>query len=113
MLTWSAYFLHAQDAACQTKPAAETVLKYPVEAAGQPQAGQQDICRHYGGDPENVLLCGFSRGAIAVSFIGLHDDEVSQLWSAFMTHDHFDGVRQWKKTDWGSPLDTYQQQAQQ
>jgi len=51
------------------------------------------FCAAYGGDERQVLLCGFSRGAIAVSFLGLHDDEVAKLWCGFWAHDHFDGAR--------------------
>ena len=65
------------------------------------------ICREFGGDPGRVVLCGFSRGAIAVSFIGLADDEIAALWCGLVTHDHFDGVREWPGTAWGSPLDRY------
>jgi hypothetical protein len=67
--------------------------------------------RLYNIDSARVVLCGFSRGAIAVSYIGLHDDEIAALWSAFMTHDHFDGVREWKRTYWGSPLERYRKEA--
>jgi hypothetical protein len=65
------------------------------------------ICREFGGDPRRVILCGFSRGAIAVSFIGLADDEIAALWCGLVTHDHFDGEREWPGTAWGSPLDRY------
>lgn len=64
------------------------------------------IIEEHNADPNAVFLCGFSRGSIAVNFIGLHDDEISKLWTAFMVHDHFDGVRQWK-APWGAPLDKY------
>lgn len=64
------------------------------------------IIEKYQGDPARVILCGFSRGAIAVSYIGLHDDAISKLWSAFFTTAHFDGVRDWG-TSWGSPLAKY------
>lgn len=53
------------------------------------------ICKEFGGDLENLVICGFSRGAIATSYIGLADDEVARLWKAVITHDHFDGVKQW------------------
>lgn len=53
------------------------------------------ICENYGGDPGNVFLCGFSRGAIATSYLGLADDEIASLWKALITHDHFDGERRW------------------
>ena len=65
------------------------------------------ICRAFGGDPARVLLCGFSRGAIAVNHVGLHDDEIAGLWCGFVTHDHYDGVREWRGTAWGAPLMTY------
>jgi len=65
------------------------------------------ILAKYHGDPDRVVLCGFSRGAIAVSYIGLHDDEIARLWSAFFTHDHFDGQKEWKNQPWGSPLGPY------
>ena len=53
------------------------------------------ICEQFGGDPKRVFICGFSRGAIAASYIGLADDEIATLWKGFMTHDHFDGQREW------------------
>lgn len=53
------------------------------------------ICREYGGDPERVVLCGFSRGAIACNFLGLHDDATAKLWCGFVPYSHYDGVRQW------------------
>lgn len=53
------------------------------------------ICREFGGDPERVFICGFSRGAIATSYIGLANDEIAALWRGVITHDHFDGERRW------------------
>ena len=53
------------------------------------------ICQKYGGDANKVFLCGFSRGAIACNFIGLHDDEIARLWCAFLPYSHYDGVRRW------------------
>jgi len=53
------------------------------------------ICRQFGGDPKNVFICGFSRGAIGASYIGLADDDIAGLWKGVMTHDHFDGHRKW------------------
>lgn len=69
------------------------------------------IIEQFHANPDAVYLCGFSRGAIGVNFLGLHDDEVAKLWTGFITHDHFDGVRSWRGTDWGSPLETYRKQA--
>ena len=53
------------------------------------------ICKEFGGDLENVIVCGFSRGAIATSYLGLADDEIAGMWKGFFTHDHFDGDRNW------------------
>lgn len=53
------------------------------------------ICDEYGGDADNVFIAGFSRGAIACNFIGLHDDEIASLWRGFICHSHYDGVRKW------------------
>ncbi len=53
------------------------------------------ICREYGGDASAVFLVGFSRGAIACNFIGLHDDQIASLWRGFICHSHYDGVRKW------------------
>jgi hypothetical protein len=58
------------------------------------------VCKQYGGDPTKVVLCGFSRGAIACNYLGLHDDEIAGLWCAFVAHSHYDGVR-----TWGYPAD--------
>ncbi|WP_182869412.1 hypothetical protein [Stieleria mannarensis] len=53
------------------------------------------VCQRYGGDPENLFIAGFSRGAIACNFIGLYDDEIAALWRGFICHSHYDGVKQW------------------
>ena len=57
------------------------------------------ICEQFAGDPGNVFICGFSRGAIAANYIGLADDEIAKLWKGFITHDHYDGVRRWGYAD--------------
>jgi hypothetical protein len=56
------------------------------------------VCREYGGDPSAVFLVGFSRGAIACNFIGLHDADIAKLWCGFICHSHYDGVRRWPYT---------------
>ncbi len=53
------------------------------------------VCASYGGAREKLVLCGFSRGAIACNFIGLHDDRIAGLWRAFIPYSHYDGVRKW------------------
>jgi hypothetical protein len=57
------------------------------------------VCQAYGGDPEAVVLTGFSRGAIACNYIGLRNDEIAKLWCAMLPHSHYDGVRQWPYAD--------------
>jgi hypothetical protein len=69
------------------------------------------ICAEFGGDRRKVVLCGFSRGAIGVSLLGLHDDEVAKLWCGLWAHDHFDGMLEWKGQTWGSPLARYREEA--
>jgi hypothetical protein len=57
------------------------------------------VCEEWGGDPDKVVLCGFSRGAIACGYIGLHDDEIAALWRGFIPYSHYDGVREWAYPD--------------
>ncbi|MCP5520006.1 MAG: hypothetical protein H7A46_00490 [Verrucomicrobiales bacterium] len=66
----------------------EATLDYCREAVGE-------VCRNYGGDASEVILTGFSRGAIACGFLGLHDDETAGLWRAFIPYSHYDGVISW------------------
>ena len=69
------------------------------------------IIRAFNADERHVVLCGFSRGAIGVNYIGLNDDEIAKLWTAFVAHDHFDGEREWSKTSWGTPQARYRAEA--
>jgi hypothetical protein len=55
------------------------------------------ICRQWGGDPAQVILTGYSRGAIACNFIGLHDDQIARLWRAVIPVSHYDDGH----TAWG------------
>ena len=52
----------------------------------------ENVCEKFGGDPKRVVLAGFSRGAIACNYIGLHDDDIASLWCGFICHSHYDGV---------------------
>ncbi len=54
-----------------------------------------DTCDNFAGDASRIVLCGFSRGAIACNFLGLHDDKTAKLWRAFVPYSHYDGVRKW------------------
>ena len=55
------------------------------------------VCDSFNADQKSVILAGFSRGAIACNYIGLHNNEIAKLWLAFIPYSHYDGVYQ----DWG------------
>ena len=57
----------------------------------------EDICTNWGGDPDNLFLCGFSRGAIACGYIGLRNEEIAKLWKGFVACQHYDGSR-WRES---------------
>lgn len=50
-----------------------------------------DVCARFGGDRRNLILTGFSRGAIACGFIGLRNDRIAPLWKGFHLCQHYDG----------------------
>lgn len=50
-----------------------------------------EVCAKFGGDRSNVVLTGFSRGAIACGFIGLRNDRIASLWKGFHACQHSDG----------------------
>ncbi|MCH2208893.1 MAG: hypothetical protein MK132_23940 [Lentisphaerales bacterium] len=66
----------------------------------------KQVCAEYGGDSSRLFIAGFSRGAIACNYIGLHDDEIASLWCGFICHSHYDGVKKWgyKESDRASAL---------
>lgn len=53
------------------------------------------VCSEWGGNKSLVFLAGFSRGAIGCNYIGLHNDEIADLWCGFMLFSHYDGVTNW------------------
>jgi hypothetical protein len=53
------------------------------------------VMQKYNVDPARVLLTGHSRGALAVNYIGLHNDQIAALWTAFAPTSHYDGVKSW------------------
>lgn len=63
------------------------------------KAAVKQIVDDFGGDPDRLVLCGFSRGAIACNYIGLRDDEIAGLWRCMVVHSHYDGVRRWSYAD--------------
>jgi predicted esterase len=46
----------------------------------------------YSIDPKKVVGVGFSRGAVALGYLGLADDEIARVWAGFWAHSQFDGV---------------------
>jgi hypothetical protein len=63
------------------------------------RATVREVCEKFGGDPQCVVLAGFSRGSIACNYLGLYDDGTARLWRAFVCYSHYDGLR----TDWPYP----------
>ncbi|MEC9092851.1 MAG: hypothetical protein VX438_09120, partial [Planctomycetota bacterium] len=63
------------------------------------KAAVSHAVQNYQVDRRHVFLCGFSRGAIACNYIGLHDDEIAKLWCGMICHSHYDGVRNWNYAD--------------
>jgi hypothetical protein len=57
------------------------------------------VCRDFYADPNAVILTGFSRGAIACSYLGLRDESIADLWLGLLAYSHFDGVRRWPYAD--------------
>ena len=55
----------------------------------------KSVCHDYSGDEAKIVLAGFSRGAIACNYLGLHDDETAKLWCAYFAYSHYDGVKKW------------------
>lgn len=49
------------------------------------------VCANFGGDHKNIVLTGFSRGAIACGYIGLRNDRIAPLWKGFHACQHYDG----------------------
>ena len=71
---------------------AQPTVDYCIEAVNF-------ICTMYGGERDKIVLCGFSRGAIACNYLGLYDDKIAKLWKAFVPYSHYDGVH----TGWPYP----------
>ncbi len=69
-----------------------------------------ETCEKYHGDPDRVILVGFSRGSIAVNAVGLSTDEAAGLWKAAVCFSHYDGVGNWPfpKSDAASAIERLQ-----
>jgi hypothetical protein len=88
-----------RSAICVGMPFVDRAFGSPVESGwGNPDDTAdyavrtvEEVCRHFGGDRENVVLTGFSRGAIACGYIGLRNDQIAVLWKGFHACQHYDG----------------------
>ena len=63
----------------------EATLDYARYAIGEASEA-------WGADLEQVVLAGFSRGAIGCGYLGLRDDATAAMWRGFLAYSHFDGV---------------------
>jgi hypothetical protein len=63
----------------------------PDDTASYAVAMVEQVCREFGADRANIVLTGFSRGALACGFIGLRDDRIAALWKGFHACQHYDG----------------------
>jgi hypothetical protein len=50
-----------------------------------------EVCEKHGGDRANLVMTGFSRGAIACGYIGLRDERIASYWKGFHACQHYDG----------------------
>lgn len=60
----------------------------------------------FNGDASRVVVAGFSRGAIAVNYLGLANDEIAALWAGSIAYAHYDGQpmdTRWPYPDAGPP----------
>ena len=67
----------------------------PARTLKYARAAIANLSSEWNGSREQVVLTGFSRGAIAAHALGLHDDEIAAEWKGFICFSHFDGVRKW------------------
>ncbi len=86
-------------AICLGMPFVDRTVGRPVESGwGNPDDTADyamrliaNVCENFGGDPRNIVLTGFSRGAIACGYIGLRHDQIASLWKGFHACQHYDG----------------------
>jgi hypothetical protein len=88
-----------RDAICLGMPFVNRSSANPVESGwGNPDDTAQytmqivdEVCAKFGGDRKNIVLAGFSRGAIACGYIGLRNAQIASLWKGFHACQHYDG----------------------
>lgn len=57
------------------------------------QSVVRNVCEQYKGNTDRIFAVGMSRGAVAVNYIGNYDEQVSDIWRGYYSHDHIDGQR--------------------
>lgn len=65
---------------------ADDTAEYAIQAVDA-------VVEKFGGDRKNLILTGFSRGAIACGYIGLRNERIAGLWKGFHACQHYDGSR--------------------
>jgi hypothetical protein len=86
-------------AICMGLPFVDRTVERPVESGwGNPDDTADyaiqmvsEVCDKFGGDLKNIVLTGFSRGAIACGYIGLRHERIAALWKGFHACQHYDG----------------------
>ena len=74
----------------------------PDRTAAYAKTALTSVCKKWGGDPNAVILTGYSRGAIACNYIGLRNDDIAELWLGMVPASHYDNRR------WGMSPDEFQ-----
>ncbi|MBL9156513.1 MAG: hypothetical protein JNJ70_03520 [Verrucomicrobiales bacterium] len=76
-------------------PATGTIAEHgwgdPDATADHAVRMMEEVCAKFGGDRANLVLTGFSRGALACGYIGLRNDRIAALWKGFHACQHYDG----------------------
>lgn len=75
----------------KTQTIAESGWGNPDDTADYTIKVVNNIIQNYGGDRDNLVITGFSRGAIACGFIGLRNKEIAPLWKGIHACQHYDG----------------------
>ncbi|WP_299547738.1 hypothetical protein [Seonamhaeicola sp.] len=75
----------------KTGTIAENGWGNPNDTADYTVKTVNEIIEKFHGDRENMVVTGFSRGAIACGFIGLRNDTIAGLWKGMHTCQHYDG----------------------
>ncbi|WP_166461130.1 hypothetical protein [Flavicella sediminum] len=75
----------------KTQKIAESGWGNPEDTADYTVKMVKDVIQNFGADANNLVITGFSRGAIACGFIGLRTKEIASLWKGIHACQHYDG----------------------